>query len=267
MQDIQNSRKQSAARVYESSQFSETLEETLHPGGLSLTARAAEIARLRSGSRLLDIASGRGTTACFLAERFSCSVVGIDLSCLSACSAKAKATATGSAPRVEFAIADAERLPFRGKAFDAVLTECSFSLLPNKRQAAQEIARVLKPGGMLVITDVYLKGALSEELKTDMTFSSCFSGAETLQGYSQIFSDAGFVDAYQEDHSIELKRIAYKLQIGYGSLDEFWSQFGGASLSCCTDQQAKTCSPDQWRRLFIEGKPGYALLSFSKPAH
>jgi arsenite methyltransferase len=265
MQDTSKARKESAARAYESPQFSEALDEVLHPGGLELTSRVAEVAQIKSGSLVLDIASGRGTTACFLVQNYSCHVIGIDLSLTSASLAMNKADNEGLSAGADFITADAECFPFADSTFDTVISECSFSLLPDKKSGAREIARALKPGGNLVITDVFLKAQLSQELKTNVTFNSCFSGAERLEGYFQIFSDAGLEESYFEDHSIELKRIAYKLQIGYGSLEEFWAQFGSGTSPCCAGRENDMASAELWKRMFTEGKPGYGLFSFTKP--
>ncbi len=257
--------KESATRAYESPEFNRALEEILHPGGLELTARLAEVAQIKSDSRVLDIASGRGTTACFLSQRHDCRVIGIDLSPVSASLAGNKAQKEGVAQKVRFAVADAECLPFADASFDVVISECAFSLLPDKDTGANEIVRVLKPGGMLAITDVVLQFPLSPDLKTQVLFDSCFSGAETLEGYREIFNRAGLGEDHYEDHSRELKKITYKLVTGYGSITAFWEQFGRGTLSCCGTAE-DGCDPAgiPWKRLFIEGKPGYGLLSFTK---
>ncbi len=256
--------KKSAARAYESPEFNSALDEILHPGGLELTARLAEAAKVNSNSLVLDIASGRGTTACFLSQHHNCRMVGIDLSSLSASFARDKAKKENVDQKALFAVADAEKLPFPDAVFDAVISECAFSLLPEKDTGAKEIVRVLKPGGRVAITDVILKFPLSEELKTQAFFDSCFSGAETLKGYREIFSRAGLVEDVYEDHSIELKKITYKLVTGYGSIAAFWEQFGKGNLSCCgSPGEGCNNSGDLWKRLFKEGKPGYGLLSFS----
>ncbi len=257
--------KKSAARAYESPKFNQTLDEILHPGGLELTARLAEVAQIKPDSRVLDIASGRGTTACFLSQRHQCPVIGIDLSLISTALAGTKAQSEGVAQKVKFAVADAEYLPFADSSFDVVISECAFSLLPDKNTGAKEIVRVLKPGGKIAITDVVLQIPLSADLKTQVLFDSCFSGAETLEGYREIFSRAGLVEGIFEDYSRELKKITYKLVTGYGSISAFWEQFGKGNLSCC-GAPGDDCDAAgiPWKRLFTEGKPGYSLLSFTK---
>ena len=117
----------------------------------------------------------------------------------------------------------------------------------------------------MVITDVFLKAELSEDLKTNLTFSCCFSAAESVEGYLQLFDEAGLIEPYFEDHTIELKKVAYKVYVGYGSLQAFWDQFARGNASCCSAAESSPESSDLWKRMFMEGKPGYCLLSFTKP--
>ncbi len=254
------------SNLYESPEFNQVLDEVLHPGGLDLSARLAQAARINPGSLVLDIASGRGTTACFLAKQHNCHVIGMDLSVLTASLAGKKVKTEALSQKIGFAAADAEHLPFADSSFDVVISECSFSLFPHKDSAAKEIARVLKPGGRLAITDVFLKNPLSRDLKTRALFDCCFSGAETLEAYKEIFENAGLAEHIVEDHSVELKKITYKLVTGYGSVSAFWEQFGKGALSCRAPGAGCNSSVKLWKRVFAEGKPGYALLSFTNIA-
>ncbi|NQT72174.1 MAG: class I SAM-dependent methyltransferase [Chloroflexi bacterium] len=265
MQDADKATKQTITQAYESNHFNEVLAETLHLGGLELTARVAEIAGINENLHVLDIASGRGTTACFLARQYGCRVTGIDLSDISTKLSTHKATVQGLAPDTGFLTADAEYLPFADCSFDVIVSECSFSLLTNKEIGAQEIARVLKPGGTFAFTDVLLTFPLSQDLKTNLTFSCCFSGAETKAGYLELLEHAGLAQTYFEDHSKTLKKATYQVITGYGSLSAFWDQFGSKADSCCPVSGDTSGSRKLWLRMFREGKPGYGLFSFIKP--
>lgn len=264
MQDADKSTKQTITQAYESNQFNEALEETLHPGGLELTATMAEIVGVNKNCHVLDIASGRGTTACFLASEYGCRVTGIDLSPISTNLSRYKATSQGLSAQISFLPADGEYLPFADATFDVIISECSFSLLLNKEIGASEIARVLRPGGRFAFTDVFLTNPLSDELQTDLTFSCCFSGAQTTDKYSNLLTNAGLKQIQFEDHSKALKKVTYQVITGYGSLSAFWEQFGSSNTSCCPVDG----NPDTrklWLRMFREGKPGYGLFCFEKP--
>ena len=72
--------KQCCAQLYESDLAKLLLGDSFHPGGVKLTERLGMLLQLTPQSRVLDIASGQGSSALFLAERFGCQVLGIDFS-------------------------------------------------------------------------------------------------------------------------------------------------------------------------------------------
>lgn len=80
--------------------------------------------------------------------------------------ARARAQAQGLADRVRFELGDAEPLPVKDGSVVAVVCECSFCTFPDKAPSAAELARVLRPGGRVGITDVWVESdRLDEELQ------------------------------------------------------------------------------------------------------
>jgi len=256
--------KEFIARVYESPLYDAMLGDVLRPGGLKLTARAAEVAGISRASFVLDIASGRGATACFLSQHYSCSVIGIDLSAKLISQARSKARDERLSGETEFLVGDAESLPFKDSMFDVVISECSFSLLLNKEAAAAEFWRVLRPGGKLAITDMVLHGQLTRELQTRSTFASCIAGAKPLEEYIKLFQKAGFAVPCVEDHSEELKRLAYRMLVGCGSLEDFSAGLPGNSGTHHEEDIDAAASAEVWRGLFRLGRPGYALIAMTR---
>ncbi len=256
--------KEFTTRVYESSLIDDVLGDTFRPGGIELTARLAEVAGLCDDYLVLEIACGKGATSSFLSQEYGCRVVGIDLSAQLVSLARKRVEVENLSNKVDFLLGDGEELPFKDSTFDVVMSECSFSLLPNKDAASIEIERVTKPGGRLVISDVTVRGQISERLKNQVTFSSCISGAESIDGYIKLFEKVGFIDAHVEDHSEEMKRLAYQILVSFGSFEMFERQVneasGQPSRGCCEGK----CG-DVWQGLFKEAKVGYALVSFVKP--
>lgn len=255
--------KELTSRIYESHFMNDALGDTFRLGGLSLTARLAELAGLNSDSFILDIACGKGTTPCFLSQKYDCRVVGMDLSKKLVSIAQKKSENDALLSHVDLLVGDGEKLPFNDSTFDVVMSECSISLLPDKRAAAKEIERVMKPKGKLVISDVILRSKISSRLNNQIAFASCVSGAESLNGYIKLFENVGFGDTFVEDHSEEMKRMAYQILVRFGSFETFSRRLAEDSglfeTSCCEARHGSLCL-----ELFKEGKPGYALLSFTK---
>src|SRR5260370_14924982 len=146
--------KQCCAQLYESDLGKVLLGDSFHPGGLRLTERLGELLHLTPASRVLDIASGKGTNALFLAERFGCHVIGTDYSSQNIARANELAAAKGLASRVRFEPGDAERLPFPDASFDAVLCECAFCTFQDNSDAAREFVRVLRPAMRVGLSDI-----------------------------------------------------------------------------------------------------------------
>ena len=184
------------------------LGESYHPGGLELTRRLARALDLRSGERVLDVASGPGATAFLLAAEFGVEVDGVDLGEQSVAGANAKAVANGLAERVRFHVGDAERLPLEDASVDVVVCECAFCTFPDKPTAAAEMARVLEPGGRIGITDVVLDpNRLREELKTLAGWVACLADARPVDEYVDLLSDAGLRVTLREAHDAALARM------------------------------------------------------------
>ena len=125
-------------------------------GGVrKLRRRTADLARIQAGEQVLDVGCGTGTLAIAVARRVGRAgrVVGIDPGAQQI--ARARTKAARRKELIEFQTGVIERLPFPDQTFDVVLSSLMMHHLPTslKRQGLAEIARVLKPGGRLVIAD------------------------------------------------------------------------------------------------------------------
>jgi SAM-dependent methyltransferase len=107
-------------------------------------------AALREGERALDVACGTGVVARLAAAQVGArgGVVGLDLNAGMLARARAWAPAQGAV--VSWHEGDAAAMPFDAQTFDAVLCQAGFQYFTDRRQAAREMRRVLKPGGRLV---------------------------------------------------------------------------------------------------------------------
>jgi ubiquinone/menaquinone biosynthesis C-methylase UbiE len=184
------------------------LGESYHPGGLDLTRRVARTIELRPGDRVLDLASGPGTTAFLLASEFGVEVDGVDLGDLTVAKANATAASEGLGEQVRFHLGDAERIPLPDASVDAVVCECAFCTFPDKKTAAAEMARVLKPGGRVGITDVALDPArLDAELQTLAGWVACLADARPVAEYVELLAGAGLTVTHTESHDDALARM------------------------------------------------------------
>ncbi len=93
---------------------------------------------------------------------------------------------------MEFREGRLEALPVADASVDAVTSNCVINLVPDKAAVFREIARVLKPGGRLVISDIVLDGALPEAIEKDLyAYVGCISGAALRADYFGQLEAAG----------------------------------------------------------------------------
>ncbi len=180
------------AAAYSSDLVALLLGDSYHPGGLMLTRRLADVTRIRAGDTVLDVASGRGTSALMIAREYDARVIGVDLSRANAALATGAAHAAGLSELVTFQVADAERLPLPDRSVDVVVCECALCTFPGKPVAAGEFARVLRPGGRVGITDVIADPErLPHELTSIGAWIACVADARPAAGYAALLGDAG----------------------------------------------------------------------------
>jgi ubiquinone/menaquinone biosynthesis C-methylase UbiE len=220
--------KQCCARLYESDFAKMLLGESFHPGGVKLTERLGALLGLNAQSRVLDIASGKGTSALFLAERFGCQVVGVDYSGQNAERANVAAAAKGLDDRVSFRAGDAERLPFDDSSFDAIICECAFCTFPDKPAAAHEFSRVLRGGGDVGLSDLTRGSVLPKELDGLLAWIACIADAQPLDHYTQYLRGAGFRVEQTELHDealldmvnqVRTRLLGAEIMVGLKKLD------------------------------------------------
>jgi ubiquinone/menaquinone biosynthesis C-methylase UbiE len=192
--------KQCCARLYESDIVSLLLGDCLHPGGVALTERLGHLMNLTRDSHVVDVASGRGTSALHLAQRFGCRVSGFDLSQPNVDRATGEAARLGLADRVRFQRGDAECLPLGDGSVDAVICECAFCTFPDKPQAAREFARVLRQGGRVGLSDITRASERSDELNDLMAWIACVADARSTETYAGFLADAGLTVSVVESH-------------------------------------------------------------------
>ncbi len=148
---------------------------------------------LQTGETVLDLGSGPGLDAFLAAQRVGGTghVIGVDMTPEMLERARMNATKIGVS-HVEFREGRLESLPVEDGTVDAVTSNCVINLVPDKEVVFREIARVLKPGGRLVISDIILDGRLPEAIERDIyAYVGCVSGAMERKAYFDKVEAAG----------------------------------------------------------------------------
>lgn len=148
------------------------------------------------GETVLDLGSGAGIDAFLAARRVGTAghVIGVDMTPEMLDKARAGAARMGFS-QVEFRAGRLEALPVDDASIDAVTSNCVINLVPDKPAVFREIARVLKPGGRLVVSDIVLERPLPETLAADLLgYVGCISGAEQKSCYFSGLAEAGLGD-------------------------------------------------------------------------
>jgi SAM-dependent methyltransferase len=205
--------KQCCALLYESDFAKLLLGDSFHPGGLRLTERLGSLMNLTCKSRVLDVASGPGTSAFFLAERFGCEIIGVDYSGQNVERANELAVCRNLASHVHFELGDAERLQFPDASFDAVICECAFCTFPDKSSAAREFARVLRSDGHVGISDLTRGPVLPKGLEGLLAWIACIADAQSVESYSDCLRSAGLDAETVENHDGALTEMVHHIRV------------------------------------------------------
>jgi ubiquinone/menaquinone biosynthesis C-methylase UbiE len=186
--------------------------QLLHPGGLEMTRELAEMCRVTSGKMLLDVACGTGESACYLAQRFGCSVTGVDHSAFMIDAAIRKAQ--DRKLKINFQQADAHSLPFAAETFDAVISECTICAL-EKERAIREMVRVAKSGGWVGISDLYWKEHAPSAIKRRLAEIE-EERPENLAGWIHLFESAGLQEVHARDQSESIRNLSKETRTQLG---------------------------------------------------
>jgi SAM-dependent methyltransferase len=130
--------------------------DQFHTRGLAATAELAILAGITVDTSVLDVGSGVGGPARFLAATYGCRVTGVDLSEPFVDAARYLTERTGQSEQVSFQTASALDLPFDDGSFNAVLLQHVAMNISDRPRLYREIRRVLKSGGRFATFDVVL---------------------------------------------------------------------------------------------------------------
>jgi ubiquinone/menaquinone biosynthesis C-methylase UbiE len=200
-----------------------------HYGGTAAVDALAALADIGPQDAVLDVCSGMGGPARWLAYRIGCSVTGLDLTASRVESARRLTARAGLAERVRFEQGDATAMPFSAATFDAVIGQEAWVHVPDKAALVAECRRVLRPGGRVAFTDIVVRAPLSaaeaNQMAEEMQFHSLIDPAR----YRGLLEAGGFRVVREDDLSAEWTRILVDRLEMYRSLrDTTVERFGQA---------------------------------------
>jgi len=191
-----------------------------HLGGLEAVEVLAEKAGIDGASHILDVCSGMGGPARYLAHRLGCRVTGLDIT-LSRHEGASRLTRMVKLDHlVDFRLGNALDMPFAAAAFDVLIGQEAFAHVPDKPRLIAECARVVRPGGIVAFTDILRRDGLSESdferLRRGMTFQSL----ESLDGYSRLLAESGCTVIGRDDLSAWWTEVLKRRLEMYRSLED-----------------------------------------------
>lgn len=185
-------------------------------------------ASIREGETIVDLGSGGGLDVFLAAAKVGQSgkAIGIDMTPEMLALAQANAAKSGLT-NVEFHEATIDKLPLADASVDCVISNCVINLAPDKHAVFREIARVLKPGGRLAVSDIALKRDLPPEIRKNITaYVACIAGTIPIEEYRMGLLAAGF--AYVEIIDTEADLNVYSKNVA--------QQSACCPPSCCSNE-------------------------------
>ena len=154
------------------------------------------VAELREGERVLDLGSGGGIDVLLSAKRVGPTgrAFGLDMTDEMLALAQANAAEAG-ATNVEFLKGQIEAIPLPAASIDVVISNCVINLAADKTAVFREIARVLRPGGRMGVSDILAEDRLSPAERAERgSFAGCIAGALSFTEMREGLEAAGLAD-------------------------------------------------------------------------
>jgi SAM-dependent methyltransferase len=195
-------------------------------------------ASLKPGEVVVDLGCGGGLDVFLAAQKVAPTGKAIGIDMTEEMIRRARKNAATGAPlgNVEFHLATIDKIPLADASVDCVISNCVINLAPDKPAVFREIARILKPGGRLAVSDIALKKALPKELAADVSaYVGCIAGAIPIAQYEQGLRDAGFAHVQVIDSGKDLN--AYSKVENQAACCSFTP---ASSNACCSGTKSST---------------------------
>src|SRR5436190_7549478 len=167
-------------------------------------------ANLREGETVVDLGSGGGLDVFLAAAKVGPTgrAIGIDMTPEMVDLARRNAARGNNGEpftNVQFHLATIDKLPLPDNSVDCIISNCVINLATDKPAVFREIARVLKPGGRLAVSDIALKQPLPREISEDvLAYVGCIGGAMLIEDYRRGLLAAGLSNVEVIDSRVDL---------------------------------------------------------------
>lgn len=191
-----------------------------HFGGLAATDALAHHAKINESTHVLDLCCGLGGPARYLAYHYGCRVTGVDMNTDRLAGAVRLTERTKLQDRVLFHHANALQTGLADETFDVIVSQEAFCHIPNKKALITECARLLKPGGRIVYTDILARSSMTNEIRSRLETEMVFSELSTSEQYCHLLEEKGCEVIEVEDLSDNWAQILIDRLAMYRSLKE-----------------------------------------------
>ena len=177
---------------------------TKHNGGFEATDQLMSLCHIEEAREVLNVGCGIGVGPTYIAKRYGCHVVGVDISEKMIEWSRQRASEERVEDRVEFRVANVLDLPFEADRFDVVYCESVLAFVDDKPQAIRECMRVTKSGGYVGLNETFWLDDASPELTARaQTMVGVGTDIPTISGWQALWSESGLRDQVVKTYPVE----------------------------------------------------------------
>jgi ubiquinone/menaquinone biosynthesis C-methylase UbiE len=175
---------------------------TKHNGGFEATDELLSLCHIDQARQVLNVGCGIGVGPAYIAGKYACHVVGVDVSEKMIEWSRLRAREEHVEDKVEFRTADVLDLPFEADRFDAVIVESVLAFVEDKPRALRECIRVTNPGGFIGLNETYWVREPSPEwaARVKLSIGTAIPSIDTWQA---LWESSGLLDKVVRLHQID----------------------------------------------------------------
>ncbi len=198
---------------------------TKHIGGVAATNELLALCHVEDAREVLNVGCGIGIGSTYIAKKYGCRVVGVDISQNMMEWSRQRAREERVEDKVEFRTADVLDLPFEAERFDVVFAESVFIFIEDKAQAIRECVRVTKPGGYVGLNEGLWTEQPSPELVA-LAKDAVGPCVPTMETWQALWEASGLQERVVRTHQVDARtEVQSRIQwIGWRWLLRAWGR-------------------------------------------